>query len=82
MHEKERNCMFESLNNLLNGLFGELRTLGISIFAIGLIVMALLTAFGGEENKRSFQKGFVVCIVGLIVFFGAKPLITWVQTFF
>ena len=74
--------MFESLNNLLNGLFGELRTIGMTIFAIGLIVMALLTAFGGEENKRSFQKGFVVCLVGLVVFFGAKPLISWVQTYF
>jgi len=72
--------MFESLNNLLDTLFTEFRTLGMTLFAIGIIVMALLTAFGGEENKRSFQRGFIVCILGVIVFFLAKPIITFIRT--
>lgn len=72
--------MFESLNNLLDTLFTEFRTLGMTLFAIGLIVMALLTAFGGEENKRSFQRGFIVCVIGMIVFFLAKPIITFIRT--
>lgn len=72
--------MFASLNNLLDTLFTEFRTLGTTLFAIGIIVMALLTAFGGEENKRVFQKGFVVCVAGIIVFFLAKPIITFIRT--
>lgn len=71
--------MFESLNNLLDTIFEEFRSLGITLFAIGIIVMAALTAFGGEENKRSFQRGFVVCLVGIIVFFLAKPIISFVR---
>lgn len=71
--------MFDSLNNLLDTIFEEFRSLGITLFAIGIIVMAALTAFGGEENKRSFQRGFVVCLVGIIVFFLAKPIISFVR---
>ena len=71
--------MFESLNNLLDTVFDELRSVGVTVFAIGIIVMALLTAFGGEENKRTFQRGFVVCVVGIIVFFLAKPIITFLR---
>lgn len=71
--------MFESINNLLDTVFIELRTLGITLFSIGLIVLSLLTAFGGEENKRSFQRGLIVCIVGIVVFFLAKPIITFIR---
>jgi len=71
--------MFESLRGLLDTVFSEFRTLGITIFAIGLIVMALLTAFGGEENKRTFQKGFVICCAGMVVFFLAKPIVNFFQ---
>lgn len=71
--------MFESLNNLLDTIFSEFRSLGITLFAIGIIVMAALTAFGGEENKRGFQRGFIVCLVGIIVFFLAKPIITFIR---
>jgi len=71
--------LFESLNNLLDTVFDELRSVGVTVFAIGIIVMALLTAFGGEENKRTFQRGFVVCVVGIIVFFLAKPIITFLR---
>ena len=72
--------MFESINSLLDTIFNEFRSLGVTIFAIGIIVMALLTAFGGEENKRNFQRGFVVCVVGIVVFFLAKPLIQFIKT--
>jgi type IV secretory pathway VirB2 component (pilin) len=72
--------MFDSINNLLDAVFTEFRSLGMTIFAIGIIVMAMLTAFGGEENKRSFQRGFVVCLFGLVVFFLAKPIITFIRT--
>ncbi len=71
--------MFDSLNNLLDTVFSEFRTLGITLFSIGILVMAALTAFGGEENKRGFQKGFVVCLVGMVVFFLAKPIITFIR---
>ena len=71
--------MFESLNSLLDTVFNEFRSLGITIFAIGILVMALLTAFGGEENIRTFKSGFVLCVVGCIVFFLAKPLISFIQ---
>lgn len=71
--------LFESLNNLLDTIFDEFRTLGVTLFAIGIIVMALLTAFGGEESKRTFQRGFVVCIIGIVVFFLAKPIITFLR---
>lgn len=71
--------MFESIKALLNTIFGEMRSIGVTIFALGLIVMALLTAFGGEENKRTFQRGFVVCVFGIIVFFLAKPIVTFFQ---
>lgn len=72
--------MFDSLNNLLDTIFSEFRSLGATVFAIGIIVMALLTAFGGEENKRNFQRGFVVCVAGMIVFFLAKPIIDFIRT--
>ena len=72
--------MFTSLNNLLDSIFNEFRTLGTTLFAIGLIVMALLTAFGGEENKRTFQRGFIICLFGMIVFFLAKPIVTFIKT--
>lgn len=72
--------MFDSLNNLLDTIFDEFRGLGTTVFAIGILVMALLTAFGGEENKRLFQKGFIVCVCGVVIFFLAKPIITFVRT--
>lgn len=71
--------MFDSLRNLFNTLFTEFRGLGLSIFATGLVVMALLTAFGGDENKQTFKRGFVTCLIGLIVFFLAKPIVTFIR---
>lgn len=72
--------MFDSLNNLLNTIFIEFRQILITLFAIGLLVTASLTAFGGEENKRKFQQGFVISLIGLIVFFLAKPIIEFVRS--
>lgn len=72
--------MFDSLNSLLNTLFIEFRQLGITVFAIGMLAMAVLTAFGGEENKRKFQTGFVIAVAGMIVFFLAKPIIEFIRT--
>lgn len=72
--------MFESLNTLLETIFTEFRKLGVTVFAIGIIIMALLTAFGGEDNKRSFQRGFIACLLGIIIFFLAKPIITFIKT--
>ncbi|MDJ0333276.1 hypothetical protein [Planococcus sp. S3-L1] len=72
--------MFDSLNGLLNNIFIEFRQLGITIFAIGMLAMATLTAFGGEENKRKFQTGFVIALAGLVVFFLAKPIIEFIRT--
>lgn len=72
--------MFDSLNNLLNTIFIEFRQLGMTIFAIGMLVMAVLTAMGGEENKRNFQKGFLISVIGLIVFFLVKPIIEFFRT--
>lgn len=71
--------MFETLKDLLDKIFTEMRGLGVTVFSLGLIIMALLTAFGGEENKRTFQRGFVVCIFGIIVFFLAKPIVNFFQ---
>jgi len=72
--------MFESIKSLLDTIFIELRGIGFTIFAIGLIVMALLTAAGGEENKRMFQRGIFVCFLGMLVFFLAKPIVTFFQS--
>lgn len=71
--------MFDSINNLLDTIFNEFRGLGISVFGIGILVMALMTAFGGEENKRKFQSGFFLCVAGMIVFFLAKPIINFIR---
>lgn len=71
--------MFESLNNLVDTMFSEFRSLGIGIFAIGIIVMAALTAFGGEERKRGFQSGFFICVLGIVIFFLAKPIIAFIR---
>lgn len=76
---KELIILFESIKSLLDTLFDEFREAGTTLFALGLVVMGLLTAFGGEENKRNFQRGFVICLIGMMVFFLAKPLVKFVQ---
>jgi len=71
--------MFDSIKSLLDTVFDEFRSLGTTLFALGLIIMALLTAFGGEENKRTFQRGVIICLIGMVVFFLAKPIVTFIQ---
>lgn len=71
--------MFDSIKSFLDTVFDEFREAGTTLFALGLIVMALLTAFGGEENKRTFQRGVVLCIIGMVVFFLAKPLVSFIK---
>jgi len=72
--------VFKSLRTLLNALFTDITSTFITLFAIGILVCGLLTAFGGEENQAKFKRGLVVCIGGLIVFLLAKPIVSYFQT--
>lgn len=71
--------MFDSIKSLLDTIFDEFREAGVTLFALGLLIMAVMTAFGGEENKRTFQRGVIVCIVGMVIFFLAKPIVRFFQ---
>lgn len=71
--------MFESLQGLLNSLFGDITSTFITLFAIGILVCGLLAAFGGDENQAKFKRGHFLCVVGLIVFLLARPIVNYFQ---
>ena len=71
--------MFESLQGLLNSLFGDITSTFITLFAIGILVCGLLAAFGGDENQTKFKRGLFLCVVGLIVFLLARPIVNYFQ---
>jgi stage V sporulation protein AE len=71
--------MFESIQNLLSAIFSNVFSLGATLFAIGILICAIMAAWGGEEGKQKFQKGLVVCACGFTIFLLANPLITFIQ---
>lgn len=71
--------MFIRLQGLLNSLFGDITSTFITLFAIGILVCGLLAAFGGEENQAKFKRGLFLCIIGLIVFLLARPIVEYFQ---
>lgn len=72
--------MFIRLQGLLNSLFNDITSTFITLFAIGILVCGLLAAFGGEENQAKFKRGLFLCIIGLIVFLLARPIVNYFQS--
>ncbi len=72
--------MFTSIQGLLNKLLADISTTFITFFIIGIAVTGLLAAFGGEEHKSKFKGAFFLCLVGLVVFSIAEPIVTYFQT--
>lgn len=71
--------MFATIKSFLLKLFTDFQTTFIWLFAIGILVSALLVFTGGEENAPKFKKGLIVCIVGMMVFLLAKPLVSYMD---
>ncbi|MBU8732516.1 hypothetical protein KM915_20930 [Cytobacillus oceanisediminis] len=73
--------MFTSIQNLLKGIFGDFQTTFIWLFVIGILISGLLVWLGGEENAPKFKKSLVICIVGLMVFLLASPIVSYVDSY-
>lgn len=73
--------MFVTIKNFLLALFTDFQTTFIWLFAIGILVTGLLVWTGGEENAPKFKKGLVVCIVGIMIFLLAKPLVVYIDQY-
>jgi uncharacterized YccA/Bax inhibitor family protein len=71
--------MFSTIKSFLLRLFTDFQTTFIWLFAIGILVSALLVWTGGEENAPKFKKSLVVCIVGMMIFLLAKPLVQYMD---
>lgn len=72
--------MFGRIESLILSLFTDMQSTFIWIFAIGGLFSGLMIAFGGEENAPRFKKMLMWCIVGLVVFLLAKPIVEYVKT--
>lgn len=71
--------MFKRIENLILSLFTDMQTTFIWIFALGGLFSGLMVAFGGEENAPRFKKYLMFCIIGLVVFLLAKPIVEYIK---
>lgn len=72
--------MFNQIKNLILKLFTDLQGTFLWIFAIGILLCAIVLAFGDEQNAPKFKKGLIGCLAGIVVFLLAKPVVEYVQS--
>lgn len=71
--------MFDRINGLLNALFSDIQTTFITLFAIGILICAVGAWAGDEQTTPRFKKGLTLCVVGLVAFLLADPMVTYFQ---
>jgi len=72
--------MFERIQGFLNTLFSDMQGTFITIFAIGLLICAIGVWAGDEQSSPKFKNGIKLCVIGVVLFLLAKPVIEYVQT--
>lgn len=72
--------MFERISGFLNTLFADMQTTFITIFMIGLLICAIGVWAGDEQSSPKFKNGLKLCVVGVVLFLLAKPVIDYIQT--
>lgn len=71
--------MFDQIGGLLDSLFSDIQSTFITLFVIGIMILGLLTAFGGQESQGKFKGGLIFCIGGLAVFILAPAIVDYFQ---
>lgn len=77
--KKEVGNLFERIGVFLNTLFSDVQSTFITIFSIGLLICAIGVWAGDEQSSPKFKNGLKLCVVGVVIFILAKPIIDYVQ---
>lgn len=72
--------MFITLRNAILTLFGDMQSTFLWIFAIGLLICSLGAWAGDEQYSPRFKSGIKVCIIGLVVFLLARPIVQYIDS--
>lgn len=72
--------MFTKIQGLLNSLFNDIQTTFLTLFAITLMISAIVWAFGDEHTSAGAKKWFVRILIALIVFLLAMSIVTYVRS--
>jgi len=71
--------MFDRISTFLNTLFTDMQGTFITIFMIGLLICAVAVLAGDEQSTPKFKNGIKVCLIGLVVFILAKPIVDYIK---
>ena len=71
--------MFNRISGLLEALFTDMQTTFLTIFTIGILICAVGVFAGDEHSAPKFKKGIITCVIGVIVFLLADPIIDYVK---
>lgn len=72
--------MFARIQAFLNTLFSDMQGTFITIFMIGLLICAIGVWAGDEQSSPKFKNGIKLCVLGVVLFLLARPVIDYVQT--
>nr|WP_276323953.1 hypothetical protein [Planococcus halocryophilus] len=56
-----------------------MQTTFITIFMIGLVISAIGVWAGDEQSAPKFKNGIKLCVLGVVLFLLAKPVIEYIQ---
>ncbi len=71
--------VFDRISAFLNTLFSDMQTTFITIFMIGLLISAIGVWAGDEQSSPKFKNGLKLCVLGVVLFLLAKPVIDYIQ---
>lgn len=80
MNRKGGGNVFDRISVFLNTLFSDMQGTFITIFMIGLLICAIGVWAGDEQSSPKFKNGLKLCVLGVVLFLLAKPVIDYIQT--
>ncbi|MFC3210679.1 hypothetical protein [Planomicrobium okeanokoites] len=72
--------MFDRIGAFLNTLFTDMQGTFITVFMIGLLICAIGVWAGDEQSSPKFKNGIKLCVLGVVLFLLARPVIDYIQT--
>ncbi|MEH2980229.1 MULTISPECIES: hypothetical protein [Bacillus] len=74
------NNPFAGIKHFLSGLFSDITSTSITVFALGFATCALVVWRGSEETVPRFQKGMFWTGAAVVVSVLAKVIVTYVKS--
>lgn len=80
MNPKGGGNVFDRIGAFLNTLFTDMQGTFITVFMIGLLICAIGVWAGDEQSSPKFKNGIKLCVLGVVLFLLARPVIDYIQT--